>query len=424
MSSASTLPQGNADFHSPTLARSWVLEIAPSLMVIACVMFNAGLAVVNANVMALSPSIVMLVEGLLTAMALAVALLRWRPEMLPVVVVMCLILLFGVVRAIATGEMQPKYIRDVMIIPVFLLLGMASSERYLVRTVLFIQTVVVLVFLLESFLPDLHSAIFKIQEYYINTRGTRADQFYNSNSDLFVSATRPNARYFPWVNELRMSSIFLEPVSLGNYCSIIVAFTSSCFRRIGLPATIYLAFTTVLLLMGCDGRLAVLASFIILAAAFVTPYLPPFSAIIYLPLAGLTLFSAAGALGLKSGEDDFAGRLAGTVEIIHRFELPDFLGISEKFVNSTVDSGLAYLIVTQSLPGLILLWTFIAWYVSEKTTEQIRFTHALCIYLTLSMLVSYSLLTIKTAALLWFIQGALQAGGDAERNQVPAFKGA
>lgn len=424
MSSASTLPQGNADFHSPTLADSWILEIAPSLMVIACVMFNAGLAVVNANVMALSPSIVMLVEGLLTAMALAVALLRWRPEMLPVVVVMCLILLFGVVRAIATGEMQPKYIRDVMIIPVFLLLGMASSERYLVRTVLFIQTVVVLVFLLESFLPDLHSAIFKIQEYYINTRGTRADQFYNSNSDLFVSATRPNARYFPWVNELRMSSIFLEPVSLGNYCSIIVAFTSSCFRRIGLPATIYLAFTTVLLLMGCDGRLAVLASFIILAAAFVTPYLPPFSAIIYLPLAGLTLFSAAGALGLKSGEDDFAGRLAGTVEIIHRFELPDFLGISEKFVNSTVDSGLAYLIVTQSLPGLILLWTFIAWYVSEKTTEQIRFTHALCIYLTLSMLVSYSLLTIKTAALLWFIHGALQAGGGAERNQVPAFKGA
>lgn len=424
MSDASSFSQGNADFHSPTLAHSWVLEIAPSLMVIACVMFNAGLAVVNANVMALSPSIVMLVEGLLTAMALAVALLRWRPEMLPVVVVMCLILLFGVVRAIATGELQPKYIRDVMIIPVFLLLGMASSQRYLVRTVLFIQTVVVLVFLLESFLPDLHSAIFKIQEYYINTRGTRADQFYNSNSDLFVSATRPNARYFPWVNELRMSSIFLEPVSLGNYCSIIVAFTSSCFRRIGLPATIYLAFTTVLLLMGCDGRLAVLASFIILAAAFVTPYLPPFSAIIYLPLAGLTLFSAAGALGLKSGEDDFAGRLAGTVEIIHRFELPDFLGISEKFVNSTVDSGLAYLIVTQSLPGLILLWTFIAWYVSEKTTEQIRFTHALCIYLTLSMLVSYSLLTIKTAALLWFIQGALQAGGDAERNQVPAFKGA
>lgn len=423
MSDVTSLSNSNANFRSSGLTNSWLLDIAPSAIVIAAILFNAGLAVVNANAMALTPSIVMLVEGMVTATALAVALLRWRPEMAPIVVVMSLIFLFGVVRAISTGELQPKYIRDVMIIPVFLLLGMASSERYLVRTVLFVQTVVLAVFLLESFLPDIHSAIFKIQEYYINTRGTRADQFYNSNSDLFVSATRPNARYFPWVNELRMSSIFLEPVSLGNYCSIIVAFTTSCFRRIGLPATIYLAVTTVLLLMGCDGRLAVLASVIILAAAFVTPYLPPYSAIIYLPLAGLTLFSAAGLFGLKSGEDDFAGRLAGTVEIIHRFELPDLLGISEQFVNSTVDSGLAYLIVTQSLPGLILLWTFIAWYVSEKTTEQVRFTHALCIYLTLSMLVSYSLLTIKTAALLWFIQGALQAGGDTERNQIPALKG-
>lgn len=423
MSDVSSLPNADADPRPSSAATSWLLDIAPSLILIACIMFNAGLAVVNANIMALTPSVVMLVEGMLTATALAVALLRWRPEMSPILVVMSLIFLFGVVRAIVTGQMQPKYIRDVMIIPVFLLLGMASSERYLVRTVLFVQTVVVLVFLLESFLPDIHSAIFKIQEYYINTRGTRADQFYNSNSDLFVSATRPNARYFPWVTELRMSSIFLEPVSLGNYCSIIVAFTSSCFRRIGLPATIYLALTTVVLLMGCDGRLAVLASLIILAAAFVTPYLPPFSAIIYLPLAGLTLFSAAGLLGLKSGEDDFAGRLAGTVELVHRFELPDFFGLSEQYVGSTVDSGLAYLIVTQSLPGLILLWTFIAWHVSEKTTEQIRFTHALCIYLTLSMLVSYSLLTIKTAALLWFIQGALQAGSDAQKKPVPPFKG-
>nr|HML30044.1 polysaccharide biosynthesis protein GumE [Hyphomicrobium sp.] len=130
-----------------------------------------------------------------------------------------------------------------------------------------------------------------------------------------------------------------------------------------------------------------------------------------------------GFLGLKSGEDDFAGRLAGTVELIHRFDLSDFLGLSNQLVDSTVDSGISYLIVTQSLAGLILLWTFIAWHVSEETTEQVRFTHALCIYLTLSMLVSYSLLTIKTAAILWFIQGTLQGGGDTRREQNPQSKG-
>ncbi|HML30662.1 MAG TPA: polysaccharide biosynthesis protein GumE, partial [Hyphomicrobium sp.] len=266
MNAATNLPGTHAGFHVQNVAESRLLAIAPSLILIACVAFNAGLAVVNTNAMRLTPSIVMLVEGLLTCSAIAVSLLRWKPAMTPMLVVMALIFLFGVVRTFATEELQPKYIRDVMIIPVFLLLGMASEEKYLVRTILAIQTIVLAVFLVEAFLPDLHSKLFNIQDYYINTRGTRADEFYNTNSDLFISATRPGARYFPFVTDLRMSSIFLEPVSLGNYCSIIVAFTVSCFRRIGWPGTIYLALTTMLFLVGCDGRLAVLASVIIIAS--------------------------------------------------------------------------------------------------------------------------------------------------------------
>ncbi len=418
MSEAASLRSSNFGHHATSLADSRLLLIAPALILIASVTFNAGLAIVNANVLPLSSSIVMLVEGLLTCAALAVAIVRWRPGMAPMIAVMALVFLFGVVRTIATGEPQPKYIRDVMIIPVFLLLGMASSEKHLARTVLVLHTIVLIVLAIESLMPGLHSKLFNIQDYYINTRGTRADQFYNTNSDLFISATRPDARYLPFIAEPRMSSIFLEPVSLGNYCSIIIAFTCSCFRRLGWPATIYLGLTTLLLLFGCDGRLAVLASLIIAAAAFVTPYLPPYSAIIYLPLAAVLLFSAAGLLGLEAGTDDFAGRLTGTVELVHRFDLVDFLGLSNQYVDSTVDSGLAYLIVTQSLPGLILLWTFIAWHVSEKTTEQVRFTHALCLYLTLSMLVSFSLLTIKTAALLWFIQGALQSSDEARQDKL------
>jgi putative polymerase len=418
MSDATHMSGAIASRHAPRLAEGWLLDVAPALILIGCVTFNAGLAVVNNNVAALSPSIVMLVEGMFTASALFVVMLRWRPDMTPLVVMMGLILLFGVVRSLITGEIQPKYVRDVMIIPEFLLLGMASPERYLARTILAVHTIVLGMLVIEAFLPDLHSALFNIQNYYINTRGTRADEFYNTNSDLFISATRPDARYFPFVTEARMSSVFLEPVSLGNYCSIIVAFTASCFRRLGWPATIYLAVTTIILLAGCDGRLAMLASIIIVAAAFVTPYLPAFSAIIYLPVAALTLVCAASFLGLHSGDDDFAGRLAGTVELLKEFDLADYLGLSNQYVDSTVDSGLAYLIVVQSLPGLILLWTFITWHVREETTEQVRFTHSLCLYLTLSMLVSYSLMTIKTAAIVWFIQGALQAGVGTRREQV------
>jgi putative polymerase len=58
--------------------------------------------------------------------------------------------------------------------------------------------------------------------------------------------------------------------------------------------------------------------------------------------------------------------------------------------------------------GLILFWLLLVMNAEERRPEQIRFLHGLCIYLSLTMLVSYSLFSIKTAALLWFIHGSLQ----------------
>jgi putative polymerase len=51
---------------------------------------------------------------------------------------------------------------------------------------------------------------------------------------------------------------------------------------------------------------------------------------------------------------------------------------------------------------------FIVFCSREDTTEQVRFTHAVCLYLALTLMVSFAFLSIKTAALLWFIYGALQ----------------
>jgi putative polymerase len=84
------------------------------------------------------------------------------------------------------------------------------------------------------------------------------------------------------------------------------------------------------------------------------------------------------------------------------------LGLSNEYLMKSMDSGVAYLIMTQSVLGLLLLWAYVAWGAREDTAEQVRFTHTLSLYLALSMMVSYSFLTIKTGAVLWFIQGALQ----------------
>jgi len=281
---------------------------------------------------------------------------------------------------------------------------------------------VFVVFLLEALAPSIYSELFRIQDYYINTRGNSADEFYNTNSELFISATRPNERFISFIDAPRLSSIFLEPVSLGNYCTIIVALISSSFHRFSKGTLAFIAISTIAMLIGCDGRLAIVCSVLIVIMSWISPRLPPHSAIVYLPAAVLIMLAIVDSAAMQAGGDDFIGRVAHTKDLLLHFDAQEFLGLSDKYIAQAMDSGVAYLIITQSLLGLILLWTFVAWGPVEHTTEQVRYTHALCLYLALSMLVSYSFLTIKTGALLWFIQGALQGGSVAQDRPQRMFQ--
>jgi putative polymerase len=66
-----------------------------------------------------------------------------------------------------------------------------------------------------------------------------------------------------------------------------------------------------------------------------------------------------------------------------------------------------YLILTQSLLGLIALWTAITLSAREERLDQKIYKNGLLLYLSLTMMVSYSFLSIKTAAPVWFVFGVL-----------------
>ena len=397
-------------------------RVAPALVLIASVGFNAGLAFVNAHVMPVPTALVIVTEAALVSAAMGLALLAWKPQMAPSVALIAALALFAVFRGLLMAQPDPKLLRDVVLIPTFLMLGMAFDDRGLARTVIALHTIVFAVFLLEAVTPQAYSDLLHIQDYYIKTRGNKLDEFYNTNSELFISATRPDERFFSFIDAPRMSSVFLEPVSLGNYCSIIVAFVCSCFARLGWPSIAYLAVTTAAMLVGCDGRLATATCALIVIVCAIAPLLPPRTAVLYLPATLIFVFALVIGAGLKPGTDDFPGRLAYTVELLQSYDVPEILGLSNELLAKSMDSGVAYLITTQSLPGLLLLWAYIGWGAREDTAEQVRFTHALSLYLATSMMVSYAFLTIKTGALLWFIQGALQVApvGNARRRSSDA----
>lgn len=397
------------------------LRILPALLTFGAVMFNAGLAFINAMVTPLTPAVVVGAELMLVAAAHCITLANFRPQMLPWYILMAALLLFACWRGIMMEQFEPKYLRDALLIPTFIVLGMTFDTRGLTRLVVAVHAVMLVVLVVEAVDQTTYSTLFKVQDYYINTRGYVADDFWNKQSDLFVSAVRPDTRMFSFITLHRLSSVFLEPVSMGNYCIVITAFICARYRQLSVATRLFLIVGTLLALLGCDGRLAALASVLIIVVSVLAPRLPPYISVLYLPGVTAAVFLVVFLADLHAGSDDFSGRLAHTVELISRFELAELFGISEDrtLIQQAVDSGLAYLILSQSLIGVILLWLFITLGSAERTPSQIRYKHAVCIYLSLTMMVSFAFLSIKTGALLWFVHGALQkaqVGGGMRRS--------
>ena len=78
------------------------------------------------------------------------------------------------------------------------------------------------------------------------------------------------------------------------------------------------------------------------------------------------------------------------------------------------------MIITQSIIGAAVIWGFITLSADEATVEQKIYKNGVLLYLALTMMVSYSFLSIKTAAPIWFIFGALLSGAATKTVQFHA----
>lgn len=395
-----------ANTHSPLQTEAGA-GVWPLLIVLSAVLLNAGLAVVNAHIVPLSANAVIGAEVLVVVAAHVVVLANYRPQMFPWYALIVIIVLFSLERAVVVGQFDPKFLRDALLIPTFVLLGMTTSPRRLTALVVFLHVIVVGGVLFEAFFTQAYSNLFDVKQYYIATRSLDVSDFFNKSSDLFVSATRPGERFFSLIDLHRTSSVLLEPVSLGNYVIIVTAFLCANSKRMSWKVSAFLLMGNFVSLIGCDGRLAAVLSVVIILIAMVATWLPWKSALLYLPL---TLVGAVAFVVLAHPDvaDNFPGRVAYGIDLLARYDLLDWFGNSDRLVVDAADSGIAYTITTQSVIGLAAFWCFLVLNAKEQTPEQVKYLHAVCIYLALSMLVSYSLFSIKTAALLWFIYGSFQ----------------
>jgi putative polymerase len=391
--------------------------LVPMFLVLIAALFNAAIAVANAHIKPMTGNIVVLCEVLIVAAAHLHILSHFQVRMVNWYFLIVAIGAFALLRIGVTGNADAKYFRDIFLIITFILLGMTSNERRAVQMMLILQVIVIAGILLEAICVECYGEIFAVKDFYVNTRGIGEEEFTNLASDLYVSATRPDARFLPFFDLHRISSVFLEPVSLGNFMIVTVAFTAAFWKQLGVLTRAFCVASMILMLLACDGRLAALATVAITAISIGYRLLPRHVALTFVPaVTGLALF-ASYAAELSPGVDDLTGRVAYTAELIGNLTLVDVAGLSDRLLVQSVDAGVVYFVITQCLLGFSLLWGAITFSADESTSQQKIYKNGSLLYLALTMIVSYSFLSIKTAAPIWFVFGALLSKEVSNREQ-------
>lgn len=410
---AGTTPyQGAAP--ASTTDHALLVQCAAAALLAMTVIFNPALAWVNASIMPVNGGMVAVVQGALTIAALGIGLYAGARAAALWLSLAWLLAMAALAAALIRGQFDPKGFGDVLLIPAFIMLGMQFRSATLIRTVLWLQGIVLLVGVWEVLSPAGFGSFFKVAQYYISSRGYSAEDFW-AGGDLFVSAQRPHGRMlFPGSGLHRGSSVFLEPVSLGNWAIMITLFVAGFWDRLGIRQRLFFIASNFALLVICDGRLALGVCAVLIAVLPFVRRVPGWISVTYLPIS-LLILTIAKALGfLAEVGDTFAGRLRYGLDALGRLSVERFFAITESRIGNE-DAGLVYFIQNQSLPIAIMLWVVVMLADTGERFGARAFKHGMAIFLVACLPISNASISIKTTALMWVCFGYFYA--QARRNR-------
>jgi putative polymerase len=383
-------------------------------------LFNIALAWVNANVMAINGSVVTAVQGLVMGLALGIGLLGRRGGWRRWTVLLAGAGLLWLVLSVLRQSVELKFLGDAVLIPAFALLGTCLDRRELIRWLVLAQLLIGAIATWELAAPQGFAGMFNVTAYYVNTRGIEAETFWSGEGEgLYLNVERPNGRnLFASSGLNRATSVFLEPVSLGNWTVVVLIVLVALWGQMRWGTRVLLALSDLYLVVACDGRFALVCGVGILLGVPFGRWAPRLWPLVYLPILVATLFALRAAELLPRGGDTFAGRLRKGVDYLGRLEVADvFGGQSSTSIYANADAGWAYLIQSQSLFGFLAFWLVVVLMARERTAELRSFVNATAIYVALCMPISYSFVSIKTVAPLFALYGCLIAA--ARRSSAP-----
>lgn len=374
------------------------------LILVLAVGYQALLCLLNTLGIAASVAVVGAAEAVIMVACLPFLLRRMAVEL---VAVLAIAGAFFCLAAITSGQFNIKAVRDLLIPLWFLWLGYnLGNIRVAERALVWLIVLVLGMGVFEWLLLDVYTSLFDIYAYYINTGNIAPVTDYVRESRLQLNGIRPEGIGRTLLPDLlgshRISSVFLEPVSLGNFATVIAAWGLAYNREQWRKALLFLG-AAFLMVVLADSRFAL----VLIPAMFAIRLLMHGKAL-YLaslaPLAGVLLVLAMGATTLEY-TDSFAGRLALCGWALEDFNLQRLMGLD--LAPNYGDMGYAYLISRFGLPLCLLLWAGL-WLLPLPDERSQRFRAFVAVYAALILSVSgTSLFAFKTSALLWFLMGCL-----------------
>ena len=384
----------------------------PFALIFGALSFNFFLCFINTNVTGVLPFHVIAMEVLIVLTTfLASVRSIGREQCILICATFLYLLLLMLVRANHSGddEIDPKVFRDFMIPFAFFLLGLRARDlRNTDFIVLILAVAVTSVALFEYFFVDVYLRYFNIIMYYVARGSVATERLEILSTNLFESGIRPEGRaLFPILGDHRISSIFLEPVSPGNF-GLIIFFWAMVRWELEKKLRAALFLMGIFLIVMADNRFGAYLCVLALVLCLLL------SRFMYALVMCLPFVAVCALLGIAYSFQDFTvdnsflGRLVLSGSILVAFDLSTWLGIGES-ARSAFDSGYGYAISQAGILGFTVLW--IVFMTLKSTNNQfIVFRSLAGLYLGMVLCVSYSPFTIKTAALLWFLLGALAVG--------------
>ncbi|KAF3998020.1 polysaccharide polymerase [Glaciimonas immobilis] len=376
--------------------------------------YQATLCAMHTNVHPISMLGVALTEAVIYLACLTVLLKRIR---LAFFAVALLVAAYLFLIAIIRNQIDPKGFRDVMIPILFFGLGRQIGDLKYANRVLKVMAVLVIVFgFFELWFLEAFSRMFNIFSYYVSQGGLTAGTNWAKDSVLGLNGIRPEGIGRTILPSLlgnhRVSSIFLEPVSLGNFAVIIAAWGLSKRRDEAKDMFFFLAMAATMIALS-DSRYG-----LITVGALVLMRCLPFDRtnawMISLPLLSIIMLVVIGLFFNTKYGDNIIGRLYVSGRMLLTFDVRMLFGI-EGFNIGFGDMGYSALLTRLGVVLCLFLWiTF--WMLKMEDERGNRFRAYITLYMSLILCVSgTSLFALKTAGILWFLVGCFVG----RKNEAP-----